>query len=116
MQKFSVDSVQCLAALGEELKAKVDGFMGQLRGCAQGHSDSNRRVIQKNLQRVGQDQARLQGVRCGMETLLLENDPFRFIQARRTHPAAHIDVQLVFIRTNPREMNPSRFQGGTLTT
>ncbi|XP_030193652.1 E3 ubiquitin/ISG15 ligase TRIM25 [Gadus morhua] len=83
-RKFSEDSEQCLAALGEELKAKVDGFMGQLRGCAQGHSDSNRRVIQKNLQRVGQDQARLQGVRCGMETLLLENDPFRFIQAYKT--------------------------------
>ena len=75
MQKFSEDSEQCLATLGEELKAKVDGFVVRLRGFAQGHSDANRRVIQKNLQRVGQDQARLQGIRCGMETLLLENDP-----------------------------------------
>ncbi|CAL8241427.1 unnamed protein product [Merluccius merluccius] len=83
-RKFSEDSEQCLGTLGEELKAKVDGFISQLRGSAQGHSDANRRVIQKNLHRVGQDQARLQEVRCGMETLLLENDPFRFIQAYKT--------------------------------
>ncbi|CAL8326294.1 unnamed protein product [Lota lota] len=83
-RKFSEDSEQCLGTLGEELKAKVDCFITQLRGSARGHSDANRRVIQKNLQRVGQDQARLQEVRCGMETLLLENDHFRFIQAYKT--------------------------------
>jgi len=83
MQKFLEDAEQCLATLGEELKAKVDVFVAGLRGSAQDRTDANRRVIQKNLQRVGQDQARLQAVRCGMETLLLENDPFRFIQARR---------------------------------
>ncbi|KAJ3585305.1 hypothetical protein NHX12_014026 [Muraenolepis orangiensis] len=80
-RKFSEDTEECLGTLGEELKAKVDGFIYQLRGSVQGYTDANHRVIQKNLHRVGQDQARLQEVRCSMETLLLENDPFRFIQA-----------------------------------
>lgn len=83
MQKFLEDAERCLAALGERLRAEMDGFMVQLRDSAQDHADANRRVIQKNLQRVGQDQARLQVVRCGMENLLVETDPFRFIQARR---------------------------------
>ncbi|KAG7257164.1 hypothetical protein CRUP_006033 [Coryphaenoides rupestris] len=59
-RKFLEDAAQCLATLGEELKAKVDVFVAGLRGSAQDHADANRRVIQKNLQRVGQDQARLQ--------------------------------------------------------
>ncbi|XP_055012160.1 E3 ubiquitin/ISG15 ligase TRIM25 [Boleophthalmus pectinirostris] len=83
-KKFMEDSDQSLTRLGEDLKAKVLRFIGRLRQCSRTHWDTNGPAIQKNISRIGQDQARLQEVRCGLESLLQESDPFRFIQAYKT--------------------------------
>lgn len=74
------DSDQSLTRLGEDLKAKVLRFISRLRGCSRTHWDTNGPAIQKNISRICQDQARLQEVRCGIESLMQENDPFRFIE------------------------------------
>ncbi|KAI3375674.1 hypothetical protein L3Q82_003987 [Scortum barcoo] len=79
------DSEQGLTRLGEEMKAKVLRFVARLRECTRTHSrDTNGPAIQKNISRICQDQARLQEVRCGIESLMQENDPFRFIEAYKT--------------------------------
>lgn len=78
------DSEQGLNKLGDELKAKVQRFTGRLRECTRTHCDTNGPAIQKNISRICQDQARLQEVRCGIESLMQENDPFRFIEAYKT--------------------------------
>ncbi|KAM7377077.1 hypothetical protein PAMA_013724 [Pampus argenteus] len=83
-KKFMDDSEQCLTRLGEEMKAKVLRFITRLRECTRTHCDTNGPTIQKNVSRICQDQARLQEVRCGIESLMQENDPFRFIEAYKT--------------------------------
>uniref|UniRef100_A0A3Q3E5R6 E3 ubiquitin/ISG15 ligase TRIM25-like n=1 Tax=Labrus bergylta TaxID=56723 RepID=A0A3Q3E5R6_9LABR len=85
-KKFMDDSDQGLARLGDELKAKVLRFVGRLRECTRTHCDTNGPAIQKNISRICQDQARLQEVRCGIESLMQENDPFHFIQVRQVEP------------------------------
>ncbi|XP_070786287.1 E3 ubiquitin/ISG15 ligase TRIM25 [Enoplosus armatus] len=83
-KKFMDDSEQGLTRLGEEMKAKVLRFVTRLRECTRTHCDTNGPAIQKNISRICQDQARLQEVRCGIESLMAENDPFRFIEAYKT--------------------------------
>ncbi|XP_058482050.1 E3 ubiquitin/ISG15 ligase TRIM25 isoform X1 [Solea solea] len=83
-KKFLDDSEQCLNNLGDEMEAKVLGFVTRLRDCTRTHGDTNGLAIQKNIFRICQDQARLQEARCGIESLMQESDPFRFIQAYKT--------------------------------
>ncbi|XP_029310683.1 E3 ubiquitin/ISG15 ligase TRIM25-like [Cottoperca gobio] len=83
-KKFMDDSEQCLTRLGEDMKAKVLHFVTKLQECARTHCDTNGPAIQKNISRICQDQARLQEVRCGIENLMQESDPFRFIEAYKT--------------------------------
>ncbi|XP_070849773.1 E3 ubiquitin/ISG15 ligase TRIM25 [Chaetodon trifascialis] len=83
-KRFLEDSEQSLIRLGEEIQAKVPGFVTRLRECTRTHCDTNGPTIQKNISRICQDQARLQEVRCGIESLMQENDPFRFIEAYKT--------------------------------
>ncbi|XP_067381579.1 E3 ubiquitin/ISG15 ligase TRIM25-like isoform X1 [Channa argus] len=83
-KKFMDDSEQCLTRLGDEMKGKVLGFIMRLQECTRTHCDTNGPAIQKNIFKIGQDQARLQEVRCGIESLMQENDPFRFIEAYKT--------------------------------
>ncbi|XP_042257995.1 E3 ubiquitin/ISG15 ligase TRIM25-like isoform X3 [Thunnus maccoyii] len=83
-KKFKDDSEQYLNRLGEEMKAKVLRFINRLRECTRTHCDTNGPAIQKNISRICQDQDRLQEVRCGLESLMQENDPFRFIEAYKT--------------------------------
>uniref|UniRef100_A0A3B3ZM00 Uncharacterized protein n=1 Tax=Periophthalmus magnuspinnatus TaxID=409849 RepID=A0A3B3ZM00_9GOBI len=85
-KRFIEESDQSLTRLEEELKVKVQCFIIRLRQCSRTHWDTNGPAIQKNVSRIGQDQARLQEVRCGLEGLLQESDPFRFIQVRLTRP------------------------------
>uniref|UniRef100_A0A3Q0RPA9 Uncharacterized protein n=1 Tax=Amphilophus citrinellus TaxID=61819 RepID=A0A3Q0RPA9_AMPCI len=88
-KKFMDDTELCLTRLGEEMKVKVLSFIGRLRECARAHCDINGPTIQKNISRIGQDQARLHEVRCGIESLNQENDPFRFIEVRRITQSCH---------------------------
>nr|XP_046237129.1 E3 ubiquitin/ISG15 ligase TRIM25 [Scatophagus argus]XP_046237130.1 E3 ubiquitin/ISG15 ligase TRIM25 [Scatophagus argus]XP_046237131.1 E3 ubiquitin/ISG15 ligase TRIM25 [Scatophagus argus]XP_046237132.1 E3 ubiquitin/ISG15 ligase TRIM25 [Scatophagus argus]XP_046237133.1 E3 ubiquitin/ISG15 ligase TRIM25 [Scatophagus argus]XP_046237134.1 E3 ubiquitin/ISG15 ligase TRIM25 [Scatophagus argus] len=83
-KRFLDDSEQNLTRLGEEMKAKGVRFIARLRECTRAHCDTNGPAIQKNISRICQDQARLQEVRCGIESLMQENDPFRFIEAYKT--------------------------------
>ncbi|XP_034532531.1 E3 ubiquitin/ISG15 ligase TRIM25 isoform X2 [Notolabrus celidotus] len=83
-RKFMEDSEQGLNKLGDELKTKVHRFIGRMRECTRTHCDTNGPAIQKNISRICQDKARLQEVRCGIESLMQENDPFRFIEAYKT--------------------------------
>ncbi|KAK5848249.1 hypothetical protein PBY51_005880 [Eleginops maclovinus] len=83
-KKFLDDSEQCLTRLVDELKAKVLRFVTRLRECTRTHCDTNGPAIQKNISKICQDQARLQEVRCSLENLLQENEPFRFIEAYKT--------------------------------
>ncbi|XP_068163784.1 E3 ubiquitin/ISG15 ligase TRIM25 [Antennarius striatus] len=83
-KKFMDDSEQGLTRLGEEMTAKVLSFITRLRECTRAHCDTNGPAIQKNIARICQDQARLQEVRCGVESLMQENEPFRFIEAYKT--------------------------------
>lgn len=83
-KKFMDDSDQGLTRLGEDLKDKVLRFIGRMKQCSRMQWDLNGPAIQKNISRISQDQARLQEVRCGVESLLVENDPFRFIEAYKT--------------------------------
>ncbi|XP_028993665.1 E3 ubiquitin/ISG15 ligase TRIM25 [Betta splendens] len=83
-KKFMDDSEECLNRLGEEMKTKVLSFVTRLQECARTHCDTNGPAIQKNISRIGQDQARLQEVRCGIERLMREKDPFRFIEEYKT--------------------------------
>ncbi|TDG99558.1 hypothetical protein EPR50_G00195510 [Perca flavescens] len=83
-KKFMDDSEQCLNRLGEEMKAKILRFVTRLRECTRTHCDTNGPAIQKNIFRICQDQVRLHEVRCGIESLMQESDPFRFIEAHKT--------------------------------
>lgn len=81
-KRFMDDTDQAIARLGDDLNAKVLSFIGRLKQCSRTQWDLNGPTIQKNISRITQDQARLQEVRCGVEGLLVENDPFRFIEVR----------------------------------
>lgn len=81
-QKFMDDCEQVLDSLGEEMKARVLQFLLKLKECSRLHCDTNRSAIQKNISRICQDQSRLQEVRSRIESLMQENDPFRFIEVR----------------------------------
>lgn len=83
VQRFMDDCDQCLNRLGEDMKSKVLRFVVRLRECTRTHCDTNGPAIQKNISRICQDQVRLQEVRRGIEGLMEENDPFRFIEVRR---------------------------------
>ncbi|XP_028261124.1 E3 ubiquitin/ISG15 ligase TRIM25 isoform X2 [Parambassis ranga] len=83
-RKFLDDAEQCLTRLGEEMKAKVLRFVVRLQECTRTHYDTNGLAIQKNTTKICQDKARLQEVRCGIEGLMQENDPFRFVEAYKT--------------------------------
>ncbi|XP_029382292.1 E3 ubiquitin/ISG15 ligase TRIM25 [Echeneis naucrates] len=83
-KKFMDDSEQSMNRLGEEMKDKVLSFVSRLRECTRTHCETNGPAIQKNITRICQDQARLQEARCGFESLMQENDPFRFIEAYKT--------------------------------
>ncbi|XP_029958565.1 E3 ubiquitin-protein ligase TRIM11-like, partial [Salarias fasciatus] len=83
-KKFMDDSEQCLTRLGEDIKTKVLLFITRLRDFPRIRQDVNNLTIQKNISRICQDQVRLQEARCGLETLMQENDPFRFIEAYKT--------------------------------
>lgn len=76
------DTELCLTRLGDEMKTKAQSFIGRLRDCARAHCDLNGPTIQMNIIKITKDQARLQEVRCGIEGLMLESDPFRFIEVR----------------------------------
>uniref|UniRef100_A0A3P9K714 E3 ubiquitin/ISG15 ligase TRIM25-like n=1 Tax=Oryzias latipes TaxID=8090 RepID=A0A3P9K714_ORYLA len=84
LKKFMDDTEESLTRLSEEMKAKVLRFITRLRECTRTQCDTNGPLIQKNLSRICQDQARLQEVRCSIEGLMQENDPFRFIQTYKT--------------------------------
>uniref|UniRef100_A0A3Q3XK79 Uncharacterized protein n=1 Tax=Mola mola TaxID=94237 RepID=A0A3Q3XK79_MOLML len=81
-KKFLDDCEQGLTRLSEEIKAKVIRFITRLQACTHTHCDTNGQTIQKNISRICQDQARLQEVRCGIASLMQENDPFRFIEVQ----------------------------------
>ncbi|XP_056133581.1 E3 ubiquitin/ISG15 ligase TRIM25-like, partial [Lampris incognitus] len=83
-RKFLEDSEQYITGLGKEMKVKVDVFVSTLLDWTQIHCTSNGLAIQKNMSRLGLDQAHLQEVRVDIEGLMVENDPFRFIEAYKT--------------------------------
>ncbi|XP_034412736.1 E3 ubiquitin/ISG15 ligase TRIM25 [Cyclopterus lumpus] len=83
-KKFMDDSEQFLTRLGEDMKAKMLRFVTRLRECTRAHCSTNGPLIQTNISRICQDQDRLQEVRSGIEGLVQENDPFRFIEAYKT--------------------------------
>lgn len=89
------DSEQCLNRLGEEMKGKVVSFVSRLRECTRTHCDTNGPAIQKNISRICQDQARLHDARCGIEGLMQENDPFRFIEVRRVFVIVQYHLKLI---------------------
>lgn len=106
IQKFMDDSEECLTRLGEEMKAKVLSFVMRLRECARTHCDTNGPAIQKNISRICQDQARLQEVRCGIENLMQENDPFRFIEVRSFAVELNVLIQLAQITYSIHHCQP----------
>uniref|UniRef100_A0A3P8WIA3 Uncharacterized protein n=2 Tax=Cynoglossus semilaevis TaxID=244447 RepID=A0A3P8WIA3_CYNSE len=91
---FMDESEQCLNRLGDELRVKVQSFVTRLQQCTHAHSDTNGQAIQKNISRICQDRARLQEARCGIESLMQENDPFLFIEVYKTK---RVSVHLLFL-------------------
>ncbi|CAF97007.1 unnamed protein product [Tetraodon nigroviridis] len=73
-----------LNGLCEEMKTAVLSFTSTLRECTRTHCDTNGLAIQKNISKFSQDQTHLLEARCGIEALMEETDPFRFIEAYRT--------------------------------
>lgn len=86
-QKCMDDCEQSLAVLTDEIGAKVNQFISRLQGCSHTHWNISGSVIKKNISRICQDQARLQEVCRGIESLMQENDPFSFIEVRGVHAA-----------------------------
>uniref|UniRef100_A0A3Q4BY14 E3 ubiquitin/ISG15 ligase TRIM25-like n=1 Tax=Mola mola TaxID=94237 RepID=A0A3Q4BY14_MOLML len=76
------DCEEGLTRLSEEIKAKVLCFITRLQAHTHTHCDTNEHPIQKNISKICQDRARLQEVRCSLENLMQENDPFRFIEVQ----------------------------------
>lgn len=82
LQKYMEDCEGVLNSLCDDMKAAVLSFTSSLRECARTHCDTNGSAIQKNVSRIGQDKTRLQDARSGIEALMQENDPFRFIEVQ----------------------------------
>lgn len=74
------DAETCLARLRQDLEEKVSAFVSRLMECVRTNCETNGPTIQKNITRICQDLTRLREVRCGIEGLMEENDPFRFIE------------------------------------
>uniref|UniRef100_H3C173 Uncharacterized protein n=1 Tax=Tetraodon nigroviridis TaxID=99883 RepID=H3C173_TETNG len=83
-KKYMEDCEGILNGLCEEMKTAVLSFTSTLRECTRTHCDTNGLAIQKNISKISQDQTRLLEARCGIEALMQETDPFRFIEAYRT--------------------------------
>ncbi|KAM4714351.1 E3 ubiquitin/ISG15 ligase TRIM25 isoform 2-T2 [Anableps anableps] len=83
-KKFMDDAEQCLTLLEDEMKTRVQRFILTLREFTRTQCEINGSAIQKNISRICQDQTRLHEVRCGIESLVQESDPFRFVEAYKT--------------------------------
>ncbi|XP_061619337.1 E3 ubiquitin/ISG15 ligase TRIM25 isoform X2 [Phyllopteryx taeniolatus] len=83
-KKFLEDAEGCLARLRQDLEEKVSAFVSRLMQCTRTNCETIGPAIQKNISRICQDLARLREVRCGIKSLVQENDPFRFIEAYKT--------------------------------
>ncbi|XP_019726695.1 tripartite motif-containing protein 59 isoform X2 [Hippocampus comes] len=83
-KKFMEDSEACLTRLRQDLEEKVSAFVSRLMECVRTNCETNGPTIQKNITRICQDLTRLHEVRCGIEGLMEESDPFRFIEAYKT--------------------------------
>uniref|UniRef100_A0A1A7WW50 E3 ubiquitin/ISG15 ligase TRIM25-like n=1 Tax=Iconisemion striatum TaxID=60296 RepID=A0A1A7WW50_9TELE len=83
-KRFMEEAELVLAHLDDELKAKVQRFIVTLREFTRTQCETSGSAIQTNISRISQDQTRLQGVRCDIESLMQENDPFRFLETYRT--------------------------------
>ncbi|KAM8881527.1 E3 ubiquitin/ISG15 ligase TRIM25-like isoform 2-T2 [Synchiropus picturatus] len=70
----------CLTELMGKLQDMVLTYVRQLQDMVVFHYQISADSIQENISRILVDQARLQDVRCAIESLLLENDPFRLIE------------------------------------
>uniref|UniRef100_A0A3P8R121 E3 ubiquitin/ISG15 ligase TRIM25-like n=1 Tax=Astatotilapia calliptera TaxID=8154 RepID=A0A3P8R121_ASTCA len=77
-KKFMDDTELCLNRLGDEMKTKVQSFIGRLRDCARAHCDINSPTIQMNIIKITKDQARLQEVRCGHRRSHARERPFPY--------------------------------------
>ncbi|XP_036407058.1 E3 ubiquitin/ISG15 ligase TRIM25-like [Megalops cyprinoides] len=77
--RFVEEAERQVCAAGEQLQVQLDGFLSALRECVRAHSGTGPE-LQENLSRISQDRERLQEVHSGIEALLQENDPFRFVQ------------------------------------
>lgn len=87
IQKCMDDCEHSLAVLTDEIGAKVDQFISRLQECSHTHWNISGSVIKKNISRICQDQARLQEVCRAIESLMLENDPFSFLEVRGVNAA-----------------------------
>lgn len=87
VQKCMDDCEHSLAVLTDEIGAKVDQFISRLQECSHTHWNISGSVIKKNISRICQDQARLQEVCRAIESLMLENDPFSFLEVRGVNAA-----------------------------
>lgn len=76
------DCEHSLAVLTDEIGARVNQFIARLQECSHTYWNISGSVIKKNISRISQDQARLQEVCRGFESLMQENDPFSFIEVR----------------------------------
>uniref|UniRef100_A0A096MBN0 E3 ubiquitin/ISG15 ligase TRIM25-like n=1 Tax=Poecilia formosa TaxID=48698 RepID=A0A096MBN0_POEFO len=83
-KKFKEDAEQCLTLLEDEMKTRVQRFILTLREFTRTQCEINGSAIQKNISRICQDQTRLDEVRCSIESLVQESDPFHFVEAYKT--------------------------------
>ncbi|MEQ2187547.1 hypothetical protein GOODEAATRI_005810 [Goodea atripinnis] len=77
------DAEHCLTLLEDEMKSRVQRLILTLREFTRTQCETNGSAIQKNISRICQDQARLNEVRCGIESLMQENDAFRFVEPKK---------------------------------
>lgn len=87
--KFQEDSEQRVVALGEVLSGRLAGFLSALRECTRSHCSAFGPGVQRNLAKVGQDQARLLELRGSIESLLQQNDPFSFLEGHKSSSNRH---------------------------
>ncbi|XP_015801805.3 E3 ubiquitin/ISG15 ligase TRIM25 [Nothobranchius furzeri] len=83
-KRFKEVAELVLTNLDDVLKAKVQRFIVTLREFTRTQCETSGLAIQTNISRISQDQTRLQGVRCDIESLMQESDPFRFLEAYGT--------------------------------
>ncbi|XP_067117712.1 E3 ubiquitin/ISG15 ligase TRIM25 [Osmerus mordax] len=88
-KKFQEDSEERVTALGEVLSERLGTFLASLRECSRSHCSAATPSVQGNQARVGQDQVRLQELRCSIEGLLEEKDPFRFLEGHKASSKRH---------------------------